>query len=81
MKVIHDDARAAATEEGLLQLLEQIIEATGRIRATDPQAAPADIKRLATVAHESALWLKELIGGQWREANSKLTGNSPKTPE
>src|SRR2546428_9302442 len=66
MKVIDNDPRGGSKEQGLLESLEQIIEATSHIiSGTDSQAAPAEIKRLATLAHESALRLKELIAEQW----------------
>ena len=82
MKVIDNDPRGGSKEQGLLESLEQIIEATSHIiSATDSQAPPAEIKRLATLAHESALRLKELIAEQWREVDSKGTGNSSKTAE
>ena len=59
--VTSNETRRTSLQAALLQPLEQIIEATGRISTTDLQDAPADVKRLAKQVHQSALRLKKRI--------------------
>jgi two-component system, sensor histidine kinase and response regulator len=64
--VVNNETCGASLQQALLQPLDEIIEATRRISATDPQDAPAEVKRLAKQAHQSALRLKNLIWDQTR---------------
>ena len=64
--VVNDEARKAASHEALLQLLEQIIDATHRISVTDPHDASDEVTRLAREAHQSILRLKSMIEEQRR---------------